>query len=297
MPKRSYGPKPQERAKRLLEDLLDYANDDIEVRLSEKLTINWEKNKPELSIQGTLESLFELTKADKYPEILDKDKIEEAIDFFETYLENLSNFSHQGFAQRLFILKLCDTDKEKNLNDFDALCKVKDSEKLPNVRAVSNSRVQVEGEIQSNHEDLDVDMKMSLTNNKPSAEKLQKELTGLRSNYKKLQDTFQKQKEANQELKEEIKTATSNLTNALRALIIVLIPIGIGTGIIYDHVKDIDQTNDSSVSRPANTNNSASNTSSSNFPDLFKHTNTDSSQSQTEKPNSESKPEENFKCR
>ncbi|MBN3869265.1 hypothetical protein [Nostoc sp. JL33] len=230
-------------------------------------------------------------------ELLDKDNIEDAIDFFETYLENLSNFSQRGFAQRLFIFKLCDTDKEKNLNNFDALCKVKDSGKLQNVRAASNSRVQVEGGIQSNHEDLDVDMKMSLTNNKPSAEKLQKELTGLRSNYKKLQDTFQKQKEANQELKEEIKTATSNLTNALRALIIVLIPIGIGTGIIYDNVKDIDQTNNSSESRPANTNNSASNTSSSNFPDLFKHTNTDSSQSQTEKPNSESKPKENFKCR
>ncbi|MEH2280105.1 MAG: hypothetical protein V7K90_01985 [Nostoc sp.] len=291
MPKRSYGPKPQERAKRLLEDLLDYANGDIEVRLSDKLTINWEKNKPELSFQGTLESLVELTKVDKYPELLDKDKIEEAIDFFETYLENLSNFSQQGLAQRLFILKLCDTDKEKNLNYFDASCKVKDSGKLPNVRAASNSRVQVEGGMQSNQENLE----MALASSKPPYRNLQKELTELRGNYKKLKDNFQVQEEANQELKGQIKITNSHLTIALHLLIIVIIPIEIGSGIIYDYLKDIYQTNNSSESRPANRNNSTSNTSSSNFPDLSKQTNTAYSQSQTQKPNCESKPEENSK--
>jgi hypothetical protein len=292
MPNRSYGPKPQERARRLLEDLLDYVNDELEVRLSEKLTINWEKNKPELSVQGTLESLVELTKLDKYPELLDKDKIEEAIDFFETYLENLSNFSQQGLRQRLFILKLCDTDKEKNLNDFDASCKVKDSGKLPNVRAASNSPVQVEGGMQSNQENLE----MAMATSKPPYKNLQKELTELRGNYKKLKDNFKVQEEANQKFNDNLKIANSNVNLALRALLVMVIPLEILSGVAYSYLTNNHQTNNSSESRPANTNNSTNNTSSSNLPDLSKRTNTASSQSQTEKPNSESKPEENFKC-
>ncbi|MHC5727482.1 MAG: hypothetical protein ACYTXY_25805, partial [Nostoc sp.] len=110
-------------------------------------------------------------------------------------------------------------------------------------------------------------------------------------------DSFQVQQEANQELKGQIKTTNSHLTIALRLLFVFIIPIEIGRGIIiYDHLKDIYQTNNSSESRPVNTNNDASNTSSSNLRDLSKQTNTASSKSQTEKPNSESKPEEKFKC-
>ena len=187
MPNRSYGPKPQERAKRLLEDLLDYVNKDLEVTLSEKLTINWEKNKPELSVQGTLESLFELTKADKYPELLDKDKIED-------------------------------------------------------------------------------------------------------------DDAFQAQKQANQKFNYNLKIANSNVNLALRSLLVMVIPLEILSGVAYSYLTNNHQTNNSSESRPANTNNSASNTSSNNFSDLFKQTNTASSKSQMEKPNSESKPEGNFKC-
>ncbi|MEH2379224.1 MAG: hypothetical protein V7K27_10110 [Nostoc sp.] len=136
---------------------------------------------------------------------------------------------------------------------------------------------------------------MALASSKPYYNNLQKELTELRSKYKKLDDAFQAQKQVNQKFNDNLKIANSNVNLALRALLVMVIPLEILSGVAYSYFTNNHQTNNSSESRPANTNNSASNTSSSNLPDLSKQTNTASSQSQTEKPNCESKPEENSK--
>ncbi|MEH2043279.1 hypothetical protein [Nostoc sp.] len=261
MTKRSYGDSQQERARRLLEDLLNYANDDPKVKLSEKLTVNWAKNKPQLAVTGTLESLVELTKADGCQEILNKPKIENAIDFFENYLEILTNFSQKGVGERQFTFTLWDTDKEKNLNKFDEESKCKDSEKLPNRRTMSNSHPQAEGEIQSNPDNLGT----GIISSDPSPKNMRNKLEELRKKCQNLEDT-------NQDLNKRIKTTTSHLTITLNLLAIFAIPIAIDSKAIYDYLNYINPKNNSSVSSPSNTNNSGSNTSASNLPDLSRQT-------------------------
>lgn len=290
--KPSTGLIPQQRARRLLEDLLNYANPDLKVKSIQKLTVNWENNKPELAVMGTLESLVELTKADGYQEILEQDKINDVIYFFEKYLEIMSHFSQQGSAQRLFIFKFCDTDKEKNLNKFDDLCERKKSQKSPNGRDASNSHTQAKAEIQSNEEDLG----SFVTSSAPSSETLRNKLTDLTDKYKKLEDAFQTEKQANQNLIKQIKTANSNLSRALRVLLILALPIQILSGAMYNRLNDIYQKNNSSVSSPSNTNNSGSNTSASNLPDFSRQTNTASSTSEKQKNNSDYKAGEKSQC-
>lgn len=282
MTKRSYGDSQQERARRLLEDLLNYANDEPKVKLSEKLTVNWAKNKPELAVRCTVESLIELIKADGYQEILNKPKIENAIDFFETYLEILTNFSQQGVGDRQFVFTLWDTDKENNLNQFDEICKDKHSEKLPNRRAMSNSHLQAEGEIQSNPDNLGT----GIISSDPSPKNMRNKLEELRKKCQNLEDT-------NQDLNKRIKTTTSHLTITLNLLALFAIPIAIDSKAVYDYLNYIHPTNNSSVS---DTNNSGINTSTGDLPDLSRQTNTASSTTEKQKNNSESKAGEKSQC-
>ncbi|WP_375470040.1 hypothetical protein [uncultured Nostoc sp.] len=298
MPKLNKGHTTQVRARLLLESLLDYVNPLTDSKkLDKKLQVSWGKKESDLFVVCTLELLVELIEVTKPYDSLDKEDIRGVIAFFEDHLEILSRPPHQGSGEWRFTLELWDTDDtNKNLTKFDELCQDKQAKKQTSKPLINSSLTPAEAVVHSTQEHSD-NLGDGLTNSHPSAEKLQKELRELRGNYKKLKDNFQVQEEANQELKGQIKTVNSHLTSVLRVLIFLIIPIEITRGIIiYDHLKDIYQTNNSSESRPANTNNSASNTSSSNLPDLFKQTNTASSKSQTEKPNSESKPEENFKC-
>ncbi|MBG1258805.1 hypothetical protein [Nostoc commune] len=297
MTKLNTGQITQVRARLLLESLLDYVNPLADSKkLDKKLQVSWANRSSDLFVVCTVKLLVQLTEAKKDQPDLTEVQIKESIAFFENHLEILTRPSNQGSGEWRFTLKLWDTnDKNKNLTKFDELCQQKQANKQTFKPLINSSSTPAEAVVHSNQEHSD-NLGDGLSNSHPSAEKLQKELTELRGNYKKLKDSFQVQEVANQDLKGQIKTASYHLTIVLNLLIIVIIPIEIGSGVIYDYVKDIYQKNNSSESKPANTNNSASNTSSSNFPDLFKQTNTASSKSQTEKPNFESKPEENFKC-
>lgn len=132
MPNRSYGQIPQERARRLLALLLDYANGDIEVgnKIRKELRATWDNNS-KLIVLCTLQVLVELTEITS-SDSLTKSQIEEAIDFFDNYLKILVNYSKKGSGERKFEFKLLSTDKNINLENFDKLCKIKDSNKQVN---------------------------------------------------------------------------------------------------------------------------------------------------------------------
>ncbi len=131
MPKHSYGPIKQKRARCLLEALLDYADNDLEVneQLRRELKATWTKDDSALFIVGTLESLAELTKTDRYSDKLDKNHVGDAIAFLGNYLGILKQATKQGSAERNLTLTLWYRDKAKNLKSFDEECKSKDSKK------------------------------------------------------------------------------------------------------------------------------------------------------------------------
>ncbi|GAB4201780.1 MAG: hypothetical protein Fur006_54580 [Coleofasciculaceae cyanobacterium] len=78
MAKESYGPKVQERTKRLLEALLAYANYELENADRLPIKFNW-INENELVVKTQVRFLVELTQLDSYTGKLDSEQIKEAI--------------------------------------------------------------------------------------------------------------------------------------------------------------------------------------------------------------------------
>jgi hypothetical protein len=78
MPKISYGPKPKERSKRLLEALLAYANHELENCERLQISVNWQSEN-QLVIETKVRILKELTALDPYKGKLDEDEIKEAL--------------------------------------------------------------------------------------------------------------------------------------------------------------------------------------------------------------------------
>lgn len=131
MPNVSYGPVKQKRARCLLEALLDYADNHLEVseQLRRELKATWTNDESALFVVGTLKSLAELTTVGDYPDPLTKNHVPEVIDFLEKYLRILKQATQQGSAERKLTLTLWYRDKAKNLKSFDEECKSKDSKK------------------------------------------------------------------------------------------------------------------------------------------------------------------------
>ncbi|GJD23927.1 hypothetical protein RIVM261_088830 [Rivularia sp. IAM M-261] len=256
MPNISFGQKPQERARFLLESLLDYVDDTLEIsiELSKKLTFYWGKNNYQLTVKCTLESLAKLTEC-KYPSKgLKKREIEEAITFYEKHLKIAFNNCNQGSPERVLVFNLWSKDKINNLNKFNELCQEKDYTKQVNKEATNNyDDIQGTAKIENSKDDSY--LSDGLANKSPSSQKLLNELSDLRIKNKNLSEALNEQKQTNEKLEERINRTDCNLNNALKLLLILALPLQMLSGAAYNHIIN-NQTNSSSVSNSVNTNSS-----------------------------------------
>lgn len=145
--------KSKERAKRLLEVLLDYPQLVVDDKVKKSLKVNPLNNSSGLFVLGTLKSLSELTKAGKYQERLTESHVQEAIAYLEKYLGILTRPKNQGSREWELTIKLWHSDKKKNLEQFEQECKRKDAEKKP--QASKDPWVWVRKFIPSNFDLLD----------------------------------------------------------------------------------------------------------------------------------------------
>src|SRR4028118_1212025 len=108
MPKRSYGSTIRRRAQYLLEALLDYADNQLEVseRLRRELKVTWLKDGSGLSVVGSLGLLAELTKADKQKGQLNEYEVGTAISYLEEFLGILKRATQQGSSEWRLTLTL-----------------------------------------------------------------------------------------------------------------------------------------------------------------------------------------------
>lgn len=135
MPRRSYGPTQMRRAKRLLEALLDYGKQQLELdeAFHKRLKVTPRPDGLGLFVVGTLELLAKLTNADRHPGKLKltESEVENAIDYLEKFLEILKRDTQQGSPVWRLTITLWHSDKEKNLKAFEDECKHKNTEKKP----------------------------------------------------------------------------------------------------------------------------------------------------------------------
>jgi hypothetical protein len=119
----NYGPTAQERAKRLLEALLAYANDELENCDFLKIEVNWQTEK-QVVVRTQVRFLEELTALDPYEGKLNGDQIKEALKRLEDFLEILLDHrtSPQGSPDWHFTLKLWHKrfDTQANIKQFDS---------------------------------------------------------------------------------------------------------------------------------------------------------------------------------
>jgi WD40 repeat protein len=122
MARKSYGLEVQKRAKRLLEALLAYADDELENCDYLKIQVHW-KTEKELVVRTKVRFLEELTRQDQYPGKLNDRQIKEALNRLEDFLEILQDHrpGDQGLHDWHFTLKLWHSRhaKEANLKQFD----------------------------------------------------------------------------------------------------------------------------------------------------------------------------------
>jgi predicted NACHT family NTPase len=131
MPKRSYGSTIRRRAQCLLEALLDFADNQLEVseRLRRELKVTWLKDGSGLSVVGSLGLLAELTKADKQKGQLNEYEVGTAISYLEEFLGILKRATQQGSSEWRLTLTLWDRNKKKNLQMFAQECQSRESRK------------------------------------------------------------------------------------------------------------------------------------------------------------------------
>ena len=132
MAKESYGPKVQERTKRLLEALLAYANYELENADCLPIKFNWQKEN-ELVVKTQVRYLVQLTQLDSYNGKLDTEQIKEAIHRLQD-LEILKDNrpGNRGWHDWYFTLTLWHSkhDRAANLKRFDQEWKRLQSTKL-----------------------------------------------------------------------------------------------------------------------------------------------------------------------
>ncbi|MEL6814228.1 MAG: NB-ARC domain-containing protein [Cyanobacteria bacterium J06598_3] len=164
MARPTYGPQAQKRARRLLETLLAFANDEFEDcdLLYSKVKINWQTN-TQLVVRTQIRYLEMLTGKDPHPGKLSTDQIKESLKRYEDYLEILEDnrASTQGASDWHFTLTLWHRryDSLSNLQRFEkewqtrrplkskqATAAVEPSASTPSER--SPSPIQVKGETQ-----------------------------------------------------------------------------------------------------------------------------------------------------
>lgn len=256
MPNRSHGQKPQERARRLLELLLDYENGNLKVgnKIRKELKANWDNSK--LIVLCTLQVLVELTESTS-SDSLTKSQVEEAIAFFEKYLEILVNNSKQGSSERKLEFNLCSTDKSINLENFDNLCKIKDSQKQVNKRNEAGLEA-------SSIENLEIELSMGLASSNISSDKLLQELRDFRNKYNEATEEINKQKQVIKILEKKVEKADSRLGHALFLLVVLAAPLQLLGGAAYNHLTNISHTN-KSPSNSVNKNDSSTSASSSDL--------------------------------
>jgi WD40 repeat protein len=138
MARPSYGPQAKERAKRLLEALLAYANDELENCDHLEIQTNWQKEN-QLVVRTKVRFLEGLTARDPYDGKLNKEQIKEALKRFEDFLEILEDnrANTQGAENWHFTLKLWHPKQEKaaNLKQIDAEWERRRPEKSKQVEA------------------------------------------------------------------------------------------------------------------------------------------------------------------
>jgi len=124
MARPSYGPQAQKRARRLLETLIAFANDEFEDcdLLASKIKVNWQTSQ-QLVVRTQIRYLVSLTEKDPYPEKLSADQIKESLKRFTDYLEILEDnrTATQGAYDWHFTLSLWHRRFEdtSNLQRFD----------------------------------------------------------------------------------------------------------------------------------------------------------------------------------
>lgn len=132
MARPNYGPQGKARAKRLLDALLAYANDEFDNGDRLQIQVNWQTEN-QLVVRTKVRFLEELTVIDPYSGKLNNDQIKEALKRLEDFLEILEDnrTTTRGAEEWHFTLKLwfkrqC---KEANLRQFDAEWKRRQLEK------------------------------------------------------------------------------------------------------------------------------------------------------------------------
>ena len=124
MARPTYGPQPQKRARRLLEALLAFANDEFEDcdLLYSKIKINWQTS-TQLVVRTQVRYLTLLTAEDTYTGKLTADNVKEGLKRYKDYLEILEDnrTSTQGASDWHFTLFLWHPRYEswRNLERFD----------------------------------------------------------------------------------------------------------------------------------------------------------------------------------
>ncbi|HEY9613873.1 MAG TPA: NB-ARC domain-containing protein, partial [Allocoleopsis sp.] len=119
MARTSYGDQVKERARRLLEALLAYADDEFEDSGFDIQVRRQAEN--QLVFRTKLRVLGLLTAKDKYDGSLTKDQIRESLNRMQDFLEILKDnrTTTKGSEDWHFTLKLWHKDKEANLANFD----------------------------------------------------------------------------------------------------------------------------------------------------------------------------------
>jgi len=114
MTRPNYGPQAKKRARRLLEVLLAYAHDELEVCDDFPIQVNWQTEK-QLVVRTKVRFLEELAAKDVYDSKLNKEQIKEALKRFEDFLEILEDnrTTTRGAEDWHFTLKLWHSRHEK----------------------------------------------------------------------------------------------------------------------------------------------------------------------------------------
>ena len=124
MARPTYGPQAQKRARRLLETVIAFANDEFEDcdLLYSKIKVNWQTSK-QLVVRTQIRYLVMLTGVDPHSGKLSADQVKEALKRYEDYLEILEDnrATTQGASNWHFTLSLWHHRYEglQNLQRFD----------------------------------------------------------------------------------------------------------------------------------------------------------------------------------
>jgi DNA replication protein DnaC len=156
MARPNYGPQGKKRAKRLLEALLAYANNELENCDHLQIQVNWQTDN-QLIVRTKVRFLEELTVKDPYEGKLNNEQIKEALKRLEDFLEILEDnrTTTRGAENWHFTLKLWHRRqyKEANLKQFDVEWEHRRSEKSKQVAGEEVSVLQTVFANANNYQD------------------------------------------------------------------------------------------------------------------------------------------------